>query len=74
VERWERKKENDRGTRKKSGDDSGKGGELVGEGECWDGGDNKICPGFSDEKNATDGCHSPETERSARKTKKRGRE
>ncbi len=39
VEWMARKKGNDRGARKKKGDDSGKGGELVGEGECWDGGD-----------------------------------
>jgi len=63
VERWERKK----------GNDSGKGGELVGEGECWDGSDNKICPGFSEEKNATDGCCSLETERmGCKKDKKMG--
>jgi len=39
--------------RKKKGDDSSNGGELVGEGETkrrWDGGNNKICSGFSDEK------------------------
>src|SRR6266581_1568177 len=44
------KKGSNSSTRKKKGDDSSKGGELIGEGECWDGSDNKICPGFSEEK------------------------
>src|SRR5260221_224783 len=68
----ERKKGDERGRKKKSGFVSGKGRQPGGERVSWHRGDNKMCPGFSDEKNTTDGCHSPETERSARKTKKTG--
>src|SRR5260221_1145614 len=69
------KKGNNRGARKKKkGNDSSNGGELVREGEIkrhWDGGDNKICPRFSDEKKR-DGLGLPTG--GARKTKKQGGE
>src|SRR5712691_11781838 len=61
----EREKKETTGVReKKKGDDSGKGGELVGEGEHWDGGNaatirSALC--LVTKKNVTDGCRSPET-------------
>ena len=58
---------------KKKGDDSGKGGELVGEGERWDGGDvatirSALC--LVTKKNVTDGCRSLETKDKVRERQK----